>query len=765
VNLPRIFIEVNDDPGGGWAVQARAAEDGHVFGAYHMESTKVGPEDNRLRVPVVPPSRRPDGADEHSVLCSGDATAIGQLLDRLASESTENSDVRVYGRWLFECLLAPVWQDIREYPPVKEARGLELALQWPVSEADLHRLIWEAMHDSMAPLAGLPDTLVVVTRVIQTDYPAPTTITRAPKVLFATGSSLTDEVIRPGAMFMGLLRKLDAEGICLTHAVQDVSITDLQVACQAFEPDVVHLVAHGETLPGGRSVLLLGSRDTGSPVGAAQLRQALTAGSVPLAVVLSACHSGGGIGALEPGDGSGAGEAGEPVAWRAAPLAAELVAGGIPIVTAMAGAVSEPACRMYTTRLIDAIHRGAPLSRAAAEGRAAALTAAPEPARQLDWAMPTIFLSSSVQPDFCPLDPTSGRRLVGIADSLKLRKKPVFIGRQPILRTVDDLFSEDPDRRTGFLAIGREGTLEKLGSTRLLEEIGFRLLRTGHVPLLLANYSEVGFGEVKAGPPRTLRGVLAEVLQQAVRVTRTFNLPPPRLRTLGVDPSFDADDAVAGSNMAGLAPAEASQRALKSIRNFAMGTGELDDVSLVEYPLGADLAELADIMAGAGEPFGKGTRAVLLADRVHEWTGAVGPLLQLIGHDGLGRPGKPAPVIVTCSLTGGEGQKLKSYRDDNIGSPGVRFLELAALTGDEAALGFQWVLLNPWHPQERYRRVYVAARTTRQSDVQQILSVFDGEPASVRLPLYQVVQSQTVSGKFVDHDDTAAFDKYEKLHP
>ncbi len=763
MTLPRIIIEVTGDPDGRWAVQAAAAEDGHVFGTAHMDITKVDSGGSALRVPVVPPSRRPDSADEHSALCAGDTTALGDLLGRLASESTEDSDVRVYGRWLFECLLAPVWEDIREYPPVKAARGLELALQWPVGQADLHRLVWEAMHDGTAPLAGLPGTLVVVTRMIQTNFPAPPTIARSPKVLFATGSSLTDEVIRPGAMFMGLLRKLDGEGICVTHAVQDVSVTDLQAACAAFEPDVVHLVAHGETLPDGPSVLLLGSGDTGSPVGAAQLRQALTAGGVPLAVVLSACHSGGGPGALEPGDGPGAGEAGEPVAWRAAPLAAELVAGGIPIVTAMAGAVSEPACRMYTTRLIDAIHRGAPLSRAAAEGRAAALAAAPEPARQLDWAMPTIFLSSSVQPDFCPLDPASARHLVAMADSLKLRKRPVFIGRQPILRTVEDLFSEDPDRRTGFLAIGREGTLEKLGSTRLLEEIGFRLLRAGHVPLLLANYSEVGFGEVKAGPPRTLRGVLAEILQQAVRVSRTFGVPPPRLRTLGVDQAFDSDGAVTGAN-AGLPPAEASQRALKAIRDFAMSTADLDDVSLVEYPLGADLAELADIMAGAGEPFGPRTRAVLLADRVHEWSGAVGPLLQLIGNDGLGRPDKPAPVIVTCSLTGGEGQKLKSYRDDNVGSPGVRFLELAALTGDEAALGFQWVLLNPWHPQERYRRVYVAARTTRQSDVQQILSVFDGEPASVRLPLYQVVQSQTVSGKFVDHDDTAAFDKYEKLH-
>jgi len=355
-------------------------------------------------------------------------------------------------------------------------------------------------------------------------------------------------------------------------------------------------------------------------------------------------------------------------------------------------------------------------------------------------------------------------RLIGIADSLKLRKNPVFIGRHQILTTIDDLFSEDNNRRTGFLAISRDGALNKLGSTRLLQEIGFRLLRTGHVPLLLANYSEADFGDVTAGVPRSLRRVLADILQQAVQVVDKFGLQPPRLRALGADPSFAMDDVVTGAGMADLAPGDACQRARRTLHAFARGTEALDDPTIVNSPLTEDLAELASIMGRADEPFGSHTRVVVLADRVHQWTGALGPLLEMIGSHGLGRPDRPAPVVVTSSLNGGEGSKLSNFLGENIGSPGLRHLELTALNVEEAALGFQWVLLNPWHPQDRYRRVYVAGRNTSQSVARDILSVFDGEPASVRLDLYRVIQSQIAAGKFVEHDDEAMFDLYTRLH-
>ena len=185
----------------------------------------------------------------------------------------------------------------------------------------------------------------------------------------------------------------------------------------------------------------------------------------------------------------------------------------------------------------------------------------------------------------------------------------------------------------------------------------------------------------------------------------------------------------------------------------------------MKAPLAADLIELAGIMEHAGEPFGPHTRVVVLADRVHQWTGALGRLLAMVESTGLGSDRCPVPLVVSASLSGAEGQTLQIFLDENLGAPWLKLHELTPLTSEEATLGFQWVLLSQWHPRERYKRVYVAARTTPQWRARDILSELDGEPANVRLSLYQVIRGHVTSGEFVEHDDAAAFDHYTKLHP
>lgn len=767
MDIPRIFIDVTgpDRPDGGCTVTVTPAkEDSPAISTYGVDSAEIEVNGRVLRVPVVPPDRRQTYGGRLDALCAGDPDELGPLFTRLAAQRTKSGDVLVYGRWLFECLLAPAWAQLCSDPGVRAAHGVELALVWNADHADLHSQVWEGMYlDDDHPLAGLDDMLVVVTRVVRVGYDQPDTIERFPRVLFASGASLTDEAIRPGAMFVGLLRKFDADGICVTRAAENVTITDLQRHCQAFRPDVVHLVAHGETLPGGQGVLLLGSKKAGDGIGADQLLRALKQdGSAPMSVVLSACHSGGGPvspaapEAVEADDDDGS------LTWRPVPLAAELVAGGIPIVTAMAGAISEPACRMYTTRLIDAIHQGKPLSRAAAEGRAAALAWTRKPAEQLDWAMPTIFLAESVQPDFRPLNPVAVNRLSTIAASLKLRRAPVFIGRQAILDGVDGLFPADTGTPTGFVAVCNNGGLDKLGSTRLLQETGFRLLRAGHVPLLLADYADVSVGDVPANVPLTLRAVVAEIVQQVIKVVERFELRPPRLSVLGADPACADYPAVTGAGAADAS--QARQDARLAIVGFR-GHGEELVPDLVKAPLAADLSELAGIMAKAGEPFGSHTRVVVLADRVHLWTGALSPLLKMVEEGtGLGSLRLPAPVIVTASLTASEGPALQLFLDRNLGAQWIKQHELTPLSNEEAALGFQWVLLSQWHPKALYKHVYVAARDTPHWLARDILSELDGEPASVRKALYQVIRAQVTAGKFVEHDDDAAFVQYARSH-
>lgn len=367
------------------------------------------------------------------------------MIGRLADRNPDPGDVAAYGRWLFECLLAPAWQAITELRVVTDLRGVELALQWPAGEADLHRLVWEAMHDGARPLVGSPGLLVAVTRLIPvpddgSENDPPETIARLPRVLFAAGSPFADPVVRPGAMFMGLLRAFEAESRCVPGAVQEVSIEELTETCSRFRPDVVHLVAHGAIREGGRGVLLLG-KSPGVDADADALAQAITAGSRPMAVVLSACETG---------------TAGGPAG--AAPLAAELVTKGkIPIVSAMAGEVSEQACRLYTRRFVTAVGDGESVVEASAKGRRAALLNAENRSDHLDWAMPTLFLASSLKPDFRPINPGPGRELMKIARGLRLRQDPVFIGRQEIFRIIDDeLIPPDQAEGIGFVAIMSE---------------------------------------------------------------------------------------------------------------------------------------------------------------------------------------------------------------------------------------------------------------------------------------------------------------------
>jgi CHAT domain len=757
MTLPRIRVDVTSDLGGGWSVTITNVTQAQRLAEFRMDAVEVDLGDRRQLVPVVSEERRPAVIPdaEHAALCAGDSAAITEILKRVASGSTENGHVRVYGRWLFECLLAPVWASLR----ASLTDGIELALQWPASEIDLHSLVWEAMHDGEFPVAGRPGFLVAITRVIDTPegIAAPDILTGSPRVLFVTGSSFADPVIRPGLMFMGLLRKFDAAGISVTRAKYDVTVAELEIECRQFQPDVIHVVAHGKQLPDGSTVLRLGT--AGGDVTAAQLRQAITAGSSrPLAVILSACHSGGGPGLL----GSAADEAAAPIAGRAAPLAAELVAGGIPIVAAMAGAVSEPACRMYTTRLIDAIHQGRPLSQGAAEGRAAALLSAAAPSDQLDWAMPTTFVAGNVPEDYCPLDPAALSRVVEIARGLRLRWDPIFIGRQDILMLADGILSADLGLRAEFVAILCDGKTDKLGSTRLLREIGFRLLRAGHIPLVLAGYSS-GFDQVPPGPAN-LRTLLADILQQVVKVADEFGVRPPPLTTLGAEPSLAGHLAVVAREGDSRDPGEANHDALLALRDFRRGTTPLDDPSTVQYPLARDLLRLAAIVSGeASAPFGPHTRIVVLADRVHEWTGGLAALLSLITNHGLGRNGHPVPVVVTGSRTLNAGPALESHILSNRGNPAVKSRNLGPLASDEATVGFQWVLLNPWDTQlPSYRNVYTAKQATASQAAAEkaFRRRLDNLPANARDELYDVAEELVQDGFFIPHDDITILADY-----
>src|SRR5918995_1859045 len=126
MNLPRVVVRVADRQDGGWAVEVHACSpDALLLPAYEIGARPLTLGGVDMSVPAVPQERMPPADDPHHALCAGEAAAMVDLLDRLATRSTVAGDVVAYGRWLFECLLAPAWPAVRVLPGVMEARGVE----------------------------------------------------------------------------------------------------------------------------------------------------------------------------------------------------------------------------------------------------------------------------------------------------------------------------------------------------------------------------------------------------------------------------------------------------------------------------------------------------------------------------------------------------------------------------------------------------------------------------------------------------------------
>ncbi|MCK9896622.1 CHAT domain-containing protein [Frankia sp. AgB32] len=801
MTIPRILVDVARR-GDGWAVRVHGYGDGPPAGVdpvdvrseHEMAAVMVTDVDDSPRqVPAVPAVRLGQLAGDLPAslasLCRGDAEAVHGLLVRVAGLDLRPGDAELYGRWLFECLLAPVWPAILRaaggHGP-GHGHGVELALRWPAGDRALDSLVWESMHDGAAPLLGHPLILIAVTRVVPATTPAPATIRRVPRVLFAAGSALDEAVIRPGAMFMGLVRAFEAEGLCVSRLLDRVTITELGEACARHAPDVVHLVAHGDVAHGDvahgdvahgdgegwddagehaardRPVIRLADKPVGArrgdpPTGsryvdAEALALALRGpAGMPAVVVLSACGS-----ALPaPAGGADAGGSGGVARVAGRSMAAELVERGVPIVVAMSGEVSEQASRMFARGFVRAVHEGASVVAAATAGRRAALLHGDPPSGYLDWAMPTLLLAENVPPDLRLVDPEPVARLRHVAESLELRHAPMFIGHEAILDAVEDLAGPAVGGGPGLLAAVAERSIRGLGGTRLLRETGLRLLRRGHLPLLVGPFGD-------GAAPQDVGAVVVQILAKMISVASALRMDPSSLTVLGADPAETPPGNVAG----GYPPALDEHARLLRIARLQ---GAVDRFAASPSPYGPetlrallriDLAAFAGAAAALGEPFGPESRVVVLGDEVHRWAGALAPLLALINRDGLGEPGRPVPVVVTASLVGGAGEVLKRRRDALAGQPGYLFPELAPLSPASAILGFQWILLHPWRPD--FPLVYAAARGASREQIERNIGLLRRMPTAVRESLYLIAASMEIGGILVGADDEQALRIYEE---
>jgi hypothetical protein len=653
--------------------------------------------------------------------------ALRELLSRRARNEVADGDGMTYGCWLHSALFGSVWPGIEA---LADASGLELALKWAADDHQLNALVWESMY--APPIPGAPDGAqpeplagfvhprppVAFTRLITPSAPRTAAqlglpLTTVPRVLFAVGARSDDPVVRPGAMFLGMLRAFEAAGTCVSRVLTEVSLADLKEYCDRAKPEIVHLVAHGVVEEGTGEVRLVLNGDLANHT---QIKGAV---GDPVAVFLSACDTGR----------AGADQA---------PLAAQLVRDGVPIVAGMAGKIGVSACRLFTKQVVEAVTRGDSLIEGSAFGRRAALRHAENPVDDLDWGLPAVFMSDQLEPGSRILSTEARVRATTVVTNLRIGRSPVFCGRSKVLDVADALLPRPGEVRSdgaarGLFVIHSKGSFDKLGSRRLMREIACRFVRAGHVPLLLGPFSPTG--------PTTFAQLAGELLR-AIGIARdAINLPLRWPGLLGPEP--------VPVTYAGM------EEAIKKFKEAAD-----PDPRDVKIGLAPEFEKLVEGYAAFGAPFGPHTHVAVLGDAAHDWGTGLKPLLDMVTVAGLGSTGSGGqsqlvPLLITALFDVGQGIHLAERQGElsNVGN----FRQLEMFEETEAIAAYNWTLLQPWQS-----GAYIAkdGQADRWDDILRRGFANDHYPVYLETKLYELVKYLMLDDqgplRKIDEDDDAA---------
>jgi hypothetical protein len=663
----RVYLDIEDRQGELFALVT-------VPGGPRAERpvTWAGQPDRRLLVAKGTASDVPDAAELAAAVDQGSAT---------------DEELRRYGWLLFEAAFGQqLWQQLIEVanaaatpgrPPGPAGRPdslpyLELAVRGRGTgdQAAVQALRWEALHDGTRAVAvqgtassvglaadgigvggvsgiGIGVSVGIVRLVTadglpEADPAAELLINRIPRVLFAVGSPLTDPGVRPAAELMGIMQDLDRDGGSFHPKILDSATrSSLRDVLRLFQPDVLHLIGHGRRLPGGEIAVQVEPEPGASAAAdrwlvAEQLLGTFgDAGHTPTLVILSACQTASATDRVD-----------------AAPFAARLVAGGVPIVIAMAGDIADTACRVFTRALTTALGHGVPLGKAVLRGRRAAFYDRPG-FWSTDWVLPSVFLADHLPEQARLVDAGAAAAVRERVHRLGLAQAPVFYGRREFVDAMDRLLNGEDK---GNLLLGyTPDPGRSFGGERLLRQLGARAVRLGVLPILLGPFDQ---------SPPTNRAQLAKEIKKNVQSVRAvLGLPPVpgglRVTTAAADPETE--------------PVDLAQ-ALRLDLDDLVAALPADDPVRLRAP---------------GQP-----RVVLLCHRVDGWLDALDDLLDMLGPTGL-HPGElPLPVV----LTGADVDPLKSARlrrwSDKpwaIAEPLDRF----PVDKDEDLLAYLWWLLNP----------------------------------------------------------------------
>lgn len=640
----------------------------------------------------------------------GAAEQLRAAYDRIALRRPEAGDIERFGRHLFDALIgAEVWAEMLD--EARQDDFVELGLSWQEHpdghERHLHRLTWEMMRGPARFLvegvskaeSGVAKTVAVTRLVAGTRHVSGARTKLPPRILFVVGTSLNESQIRPGAEYMALLRQFKYQQLSpLSRVLQRATPQQITEEVKSFRPDVVHFVCHGgkdpETGAGYLSLELdqaeraEGRGEARKRRDAAQLLSMLRDGDrLPAIVVLSACFTGGG-------------HAGRMLGGHdAAPLAAELVKGGVAIVVGMSGQVSDHACRLFTQQFGASLISGQQLVRATGEGRRAAFVGGPPTGESVDWAFPAVFMAEGVAPDYAPVraDATAAARTVaGWVSKYKVDRVPVFCSRNEFF---DAYYQSFKPGGPATIVAYTEADEKLWGKTRLLQQLAATALREGHVPLLVT--SEINDWQ----PPRNVGQLCVELLKALGQARGALDLAPAvgslllssLLEVLGRTQHPNIRDRVAGlKSDFGAEPGLLFDKLMALLDT--LNVGDVVTHRDVKEALQLDLRRLlGEARARHPEIITAHSRVVVLLDEAHRYDKALDPLFkELLGDYGLGdSPPELVPVVMALSK-GTAADEILRDPQDKLRSR-IRFLNLPRFADDEFMSVYQQVLLHPFN--------------------------------------------------------------------
>ncbi|WP_157756855.1 CHAT domain-containing protein [Plantactinospora sp. KBS50] len=613
----------------------------------------------------------PDTADRTGPQDDPAVRELSARVSALGARPLKAGDLENYGRLLFDAVLAPMWGALRNAaPPAGEV--IEVAVTVTPEDPPMCSVLWELLHDGTAFLVTHPNLDIAVTRRIPSSAPEPARISAPARVLFAIGADLYDPEVRAGAEFMGLMRELEPTGARISAIVVDrCSPARLSEAVRRHRPDVVQIIAHGHRDSGGTPAVLMRPDDDGPDataqrVSAEQLYACVSTGPrVPPVMVVAACQSG----ALS--------------ASLGLPLAQNLVGLGIPVVLAMAGSVTDQACRLFTQRFGSVLAGGGSLLQAVTDARLAAYRrSSGPPSSTIDWALPSVFLTDRVPHDYQPVRTPGGAKVSELVQKYDFAEGPVFCGRVELFDLYEQLTGEQP---LNALAVYSQGLLG-LGKTRIIREFGIRALHDGHVPCVVDLD-----GQDRPTDPRRFAEVM---LWSVIRARRVCGLQPPA-----------HTPALVSLLQGGHSP---ELRLPSKWRDWRLKVGEvLAQTRARDEPLDLDLlaasitADLLTLIEDARDDddshIGPDGRVLVLFDSVDQW-GDTAELVTrgLLTTHGLGDEDEPIPVLLAFRAAGGaQDACFAEFIERARSRRWLRAIPIEPFVeGKEEDLAYRWTLLN-----------------------------------------------------------------------